>query len=283
MKIFEAKRFAVEKLKNLSSSAFLDADILLQQALNMDRAFLFAHPEAELTRTQQQIFFSLLQRRQQGEPMAYIRGVQEFYGLNFFVDQNVLIPRPETELLVDVVLGKLPAQDHLKVLDLGCGSGAIAITLAWQRKNWQITAVDQSTQALNLAKRNAAQHQLQTIHFAESNWFAALEHQTFDCIVSNPPYLSADDVHLKDLSFEPKAALIAVQGGMAAFFEIISQARKHLNSNGYIFFEHGLSQHLAIAKALQVAGFSAPTGYPDLAGHLRVICAQVARYTTKSR
>lgn len=278
MKIQEAKRFAVEKLKKLSHTAFLDADILLQQALQIDRGFLFAHPETALTHSQQQIFFNLLQRREQGEPMAYIRGWQEFYDLDFSVNQHVLIPRPETELLVDVVLERLPAPDRLNLLDLGCGSGAIAITLALHRKNWQITAIDASAQALFLAQKNALQHQVQNIYFYESDWFSALGNQTFDAIVSNPPYLSADDVHLKDLSFEPSTALIAAQAGMGAFFEIISQAKKYLNSNGYIFFEHGVKQQPAIAKALQATGFGEPQGYTDLAGHLRVICAQLVDF-----
>lgn len=234
---------AIQILAN-SSSSHLDAEILLAHVLKKNRAFLKAYAETELTEQDTLLFFELLQERAQAKPMAYILSSQDFWSLNFEVNSNVLIPRPETELIVDYVLSHFESTKQLKLLELGTGSGAIAISLAKSKPTWQITATDISVEALALAQQNAKRHACSNISFILSDWYGSLNKEYFDVIISNPPYIAADDPHLEDAvkNYEPKIALIAGDQGMACLKEIISGALSHLNSHGLLILEHGWQQ-----------------------------------------
>jgi len=248
-----------------------DAQILLCHVLNCDQSFLYAHPEYELSITQADQFHALLQRRQEGEPIAYLLGYRDFWSLRLTVTTDVLIPRHETELLVETTLAYLP-EDHCQVVDLGTGSGAIACALAYEREHWQIVATDQSTAALVVAQTNAQQYQL-PIDFYLGSWCQALpEGQLFDAIISNPPYIAADEPELKqgDIRFEPTNALIAPQCGLADLHTIAIQAGDYLKANGVLVLEHGHRQGKAVSTLLQSFGYSAVTTLQDHAGHDRI-------------
>ena len=244
--------------------AGLEAHVLLGHALNKTRAYLLAHPEAALDDNQTTAFESLLQRRLSGEPIAYILGRREFYGLEFSVSPAVLIPRPETELLVELALEHTPLQKPMRILDLGTGSGAIALTLAKLRPQALVTAVDVAPDALTIAQQNATRLEVRNIRFIESDWFQALNPGSqFDLIVANPPYIAANDPHLQqgDVRFEPIGALHSGSDGLDAIRHIAQESHRFLTPNGLLFFEHGFDQQLACTSIL--ASFS----YVDIACH----------------
>lgn len=254
--------------------AALEAHVLLGYVLNKPRAYLLAHPEARLSRVDHAHFSALLTRRLQGEPIAYLVGQREFYGLTFAITPDVLIPRPETELLVELALECMPPDRPLRVLDLGTGSGAIAVTLAKHRPQAQITALDISPRALDIARANAARHQARHITFIESDWFTALPPHTsrFDLIVANPPYIVDNDPHLlcTDIRFEPAMALRAGPEGLDAIRHITQFSGHHLNVNGHLLLEHGYDQQRACAAILSSQKFSAVTCHRDLGKQARV-------------
>jgi release factor glutamine methyltransferase len=217
----------------------------------------------------------LLQRRLQGEPIAYILEAREFYGLQFKVTTDTLIPRPDTETLVDIALTKIPENQHSMLLDLGTGTGAIALSIAKYRPQAQVTAVDVSENALNIAKENAQNLSIPNVNFLLSHWFNALQHQKFDVIVSNPPYIEEADQHLSqgDLRFEPLSALASGHDGLNDIRHIIAQSKAHLNPNGWLMLEHGYNQAENIAELLNQFEFNTISHVRDLAGIERVTIA----------
>ncbi len=236
----------------------LDVSWLLQHVLDVNAAFLAAHPDYLLTAEQTKVFHELLSERIAGVPVAYLTNKQGFYDLSFEVTPDVLIPRPETELLVETALAKIPVNHSCNILDLGTGSGAIAITIAKHRPHAHVLALDISTKALLLACKNAERIWVSNINFVASNWYAALGKIKFDLIVANPPYIARADPHLQqgDLRFEPMLALVAKRDGLSCLREIISQAPRFLHQGGWLLFEHGYNQATACRQLLTAAGFT---------------------------
>jgi release factor glutamine methyltransferase len=262
-----------EALRSCSDSAQLDAQLLLAFALARPRAHLRAHPEARLDAESIARYESLLARRAQGEPLAYLTGEREFWSLTLSVTPDVLIPRPETELAVERCLALGPDAPCI-VADLGTGSGAIALALAAERPEWQLYASDRSQAALKVARANAERHRLSNIKFLQGEWFESLGARQFDLIVSNPPYVAAGDACLVQLRYEPAIALSPGATGMEALEHLILQAPAHLLQGGWLVLEHGASQGPAVAQALVSAGYARVRCYADLAGHDRVTEAQ---------
>ncbi|WP_255988067.1 peptide chain release factor N(5)-glutamine methyltransferase [Chitinolyticbacter albus] len=247
----------------------VDARLLLQHALGVSRAWLVAHDDDALEAAAVARFEALAVRRRAGEPIAYLLGVREFYGRDFSVGPGVLIPRPETELLVELALARAPQGASL--LDLGTGSGCVPITLKLERPDLAVTALDISADALAIATRNAEGLGAK-IRLLQSDWYAALGEERFDLIVSNPPYIVAGDAHLTqgDLRFEPIAALTDHADGLAHIRTIIAGAVSRLHPGGWLLFEHGYDQGPASRMLLAAAGFSATQTWQDLAGLDRV-------------
>ena len=249
----------------------LETRMLLMHALGLTRVQLITQSEKALDAGQAQQLNALIARRISGEPMAYIIGEREFFGLAFYVTPDVLIPRPDTELLVELALQYAPPAS--KLLDLGTGSGAIAVAIAHQRPDLQITAVDVSPAALKITAKNAARHlPPNSIALLQSDWYNALTDQQFSTIVSNPPYIVKDDQHLRqgDLRFEPIDALTDHGDGLSAYRQIISGAKTRLTKNGWLLMEHGYDQSETVQQLLSDAGFSNVQSWPDLAGIWRV-------------
>ncbi|VXC95300.1 N5-glutamine methyltransferase, modifies release factors RF-1 and RF-2 [Pseudomonas sp. 9AZ] len=249
----------------------LDAELLLAHALGKSRSYLHTWPERELEAEQLERYQVMLVRRQAGEPVAYILGQQGFWSLDLEVASHTLIPRPDTELLVETVLALLPATPAA-LLDLGTGTGAIALALASERPAWRLTGVDRVPDAVSLAERNRARLNLNNASFIESHWFSALAGQRYQLIVSNPPYIAADDRHLAegDVRFEPSSALVAGADGLDDIRLIIQQAPDYLEAGGWLLLEHGFDQAAAVRELLSARGFSAVESRRDLGGHERI-------------
>jgi len=248
----------------------LESSMLLAHVLGVERAWLAAHPEAELTSANAVAARSLFARRLRGEPVAYLVGEREFFGLGYRVTPEVLIPRPETELLVELALDRMPRERRMRVLDLGTGSGAIAVTLALGRPLAQVDASDASTAALAVASGNALRHGV-AVRFVLSDWFSALRGSQYDLIVSNPPYVCAQDPVLSgDLRCEPALALNGGEDGLAGIRVIASQSSTYLSAGGWLVLEHGYDQGDACTELLRGAGYKDVADYPDLAGIARV-------------
>lgn len=258
--------------------ARIEAQALLGYVLNQPRAWLIAHDTDLLADSQAEAFRHVLERRLNGEPVAYILGVREFYGLEFAVSPAVLIPRPETELLVELALQRLPENTACRVLDLGTGSGALAVALAKLRPHARVTAVDASAAALEVAQANGQRNGVGNVRFLLSDWFSALAHETFDLIVSNPPYIESGDPHLSrgDVRFEPPSALASGADGLDDIRRIATQAPSHLVPNGWILFEHGYNQAERCRAVLRQAGFADVTSARDLADIERVTLGRKA-------
>ena len=276
MQIGEAIRQAAQSIQNklglaLSEASF-EANLLCQQVLNVNRAWLISHENDVLEANQQAAFEALVQRRLNGEPIAYILGSREFYGLPLKTTPATLIPRPDTETLVEAAFAKIPQNTSLNVLDLGTGTGAVALAIASQRPQIKVIAVDASPEALKVAIENAQSLNLCNVRLIESNWFSALVSEKFDVIVSNPPYIAQDDQHLKqgDLRFEPLSALASGVDGLDDIRKIIQDAPDYLNPNGWLMLEHGYDQANVVAALLNARGFSKVAHAKDIAGTLRV-------------
>ncbi|MBS1210651.1 MAG: prmC [Proteobacteria bacterium] len=249
----------------------VDARILLREASGATVAQLLAFPERPLTPEAASCYADWLARRASGEPVAHILGQREFYGRPFRVSPATLIPRPETELLVELALHQLHRVEHPRILDLGTGSGAIAISLALECPGAEIHAVDFSPAALDVAQNNALALGAR-VHFLSGSWFAPLTDQRFNCIVSNPPYIAEADPHLDqgDLRFEPITALASGSDGLNDLCHIIAHAAAYLEPGGWLLLEHGYDQAETVRKLLEDAGFTGTQSWPDLAGIERV-------------
>tara|TARA_Y100001936_G_scaffold217220_1_gene228991 strand:- start:1310 stop:2161 length:852 start_codon:yes stop_codon:yes gene_type:complete len=249
-----------------------EAQIILQGVLKINHAYLISHPDQYITLIQIHKFLSLVKRRAHGEPIAYIQGEREFYSVIFKVNPAVLIPRPETELLVDLALEKISLNTPYKILDLGTGCGIIAISIAKHRPLSCITAIDNSMDAIYVAKKNAKSLDTNNINIFKSNWFDKIKEKKFDLIVSNPPYVALDDPYLdrEVLNFEPRLALIAGKDGMECIRKIITTATSHIHAEGWLLLEHGYNQANICRRLLKNAGFSNIFSHPDLSGILRV-------------
>ncbi len=249
-----------------------DAQVLMAHVLGVNRAWIAANPMRILTESEDAKIDMLAVERAMGRPVAYLLGSREFYGYEFAVDAAVLIPRPETETLVEAALARLAPEDSC--LDLGTGSGAIAVTIAKQRPRARIVATDASAAALALARRNADRHECaDRIEFLEGSWFAPVGERRFDVVVSNPPYVAAGDPHLArgDLRFEPQGALTdGSADGLDSIRAIVAGAHAHLKPAGWLLLEHGYDQAPAVRALLEAAGFRDLVSIPDLAGIPRV-------------
>lgn len=254
-----------------SPTARLDAELLLAAALGKSRSFLHTWPERIVPSDAALKFAEYLQRRRGGEPVAYILGQQGFWKLDLEVAPHTLIPRPDTELLVETALELLSAAPA-KVLDLGTGSGAIALALASERPAWSVTAVDRVLEAVALAERNRQRLHLNNATVLNSHWFGALEGQRFQLIISNPPYIASTDPHLVegDVRFEPASALVAGIDGLDDLRLIVAQAPDHLDAGGWLMLEHGYDQAEAVRDLLQTRGFEEVHSRTDLGGHQRI-------------
>jgi len=254
-----------------SDSAQIDAEVLLCSALDKPRSHLYAWPEQALGPAQLNRFETLLERRILGEPVAYITGVREFWSLPLQVTPQVLIPRPETEVLVEQALALLQAPQAL-VADLGTGSGAIALALATERPGWRLVATDASPTALAVASDNSIRLGLGNVIFREGLWCDALPAGPYDMIVSNPPYIEPDDVHLGqgDLRFEPRSALVADNAGLADLGTIARQALPHLRPGGWLLLEHGWQQGASVREILEGLGYREVGTIKDLSGNERI-------------
>ncbi|MGN2387461.1 peptide chain release factor N(5)-glutamine methyltransferase [Pseudomonas syringae] len=255
-----------------SPTARLDIELLLAAALGKPRSFLHTWPERIVSTEAAVAFAGYLQRRRTGEPVAYILGQQGFWKLDLEVAPHTLIPRPETEMLVEAALELVPAFATAQVLDLGTGTGAIALALANDRQQWKVTAVDRVPEAVALAERNRQRLQLDNAQVLNSHWFSALEGRQFDLIISNPPYIADADPHLSagDVRFEPSSALTAGADGLDDLRTIITDAQAHLNADGWLLLEHGYDQGPAVRELLTRHGFERIQTRRDLGEHERI-------------
>lgn len=253
-------------------SARIEVQCLLQAVLQVNRSYLLTHPEQELAADQHARYMALLERRLAGEPIAYLLGEREFYGLTFKVSSATLIPRPETELLVELALQHIPQQSACRVLDLGTGSGAIVLSIAHARPHAEVVAVDTSQAALEVAQLNALRLNLGNVRMLNSDWFGALQGERFDIIVSNPPYIAAGDAHLTqgDVRFEPRSALTSGSDGLEDIRRIAADSKAHLGENGWLLLEHGYNQAAQVRELLLQAGFTDVFSSRDLASIERV-------------
>ena len=262
---------------HLTRLAHLETQVLLAHVLECDRSWLIAHDQDLVNAAQRNLFQSLVTRRINGEPIAYLTGYREFWSLELKVSPEVLIPRPETELLIETVLKHIakPKAATMNVADLGTGSGAIALALATELPNARIIATDTSIPALTLAAENAQRHALNNIDIVASDWCSALGAGQFQIICANPPYIADSDPHLKqgDLRYEPRSALSAGSDGLDDLRQIISQAKACLDHNGMLLVEHGADQGPPVRKLFAQNGYGQILSLADLAGHERISMA----------
>lgn len=258
-----------------SPSPRLDAELLLAHALGQSRSYLRTWPEREPDAAQCAAFAALLERRRAGEPVAYLLGRQGFWSLDLEVAPHTLIPRPDTELLVETALALGPG-GPARVLDLGTGTGAIALAVACERPAWQVLGVDRVSEAVQLAERNRARLGLGNARFVESVWFSTLGGEHFALIVGNPPYIAAADRHLSegDVRFEPASALVAGEDGLDDIRRIVAEAPEHLEAGGWLLLEHGYDQAEAVRALFAARGFAAVESRRDLGGHQRITLGQ---------
>jgi len=275
LRIADRLRQIRKRLTN-SASPNLDARLLVRQVLGCSEAALILREQSELSAEQWSALEALVRRRSCGEPMAYITGRQAFWDLQLQVGEGVLVPRADTETLVEAALG-LPHNDRTwRVAELGTGSGAIALALAWERPQWQLLATDTSVQALLVARQNAQEYMLGNIRFCRSNWCRALRPASLDLLLSNPPYIAENDPHLTGdgVRFEPRQALVAGPDGLDAIRVIVASARVCLRPGGWLLLEHGAEQADAVCNYLLAQTFTKIQTMADLAGNHRVSLGQ---------
>lgn len=276
MQIKQAVKAAAERLNQVSPTPALEANILISRVLDVDASYLLAWPERHLSSDQLAELDEMVTRREAKEPLAYIFGEKEFWSLLLTVSEDTLIPRPETELLVETCLQVCAGQRSAEVLDLGTGSGAIAVALAHEQSRWRIIAVDNSEAALEIAQLNAEKFNCHNCQFIRSDWFAELQGQRFHAIVANPPYIDRSDpeVAFSVLRYEPEHALFAADDGLADLANIIEQAPEYLQANGYLLLEHGYRQGKAVRKLFRNRGFTQVDTLLDITHRERVTLGQ---------
>ena len=254
-----------------TDSARRDTEILLCHCLGKPRAWLYTWPEKEVARDCARDFEKLLAQRREGVPVAYLTGERDFWSLQLAVSDATLIPRPETETLVSWVL-ELALPNAASVLDLGTGSGAIALALASERPHWHVTALDVSQEALQVARGNAVRTRLTSVHFVQSDWYQAVIGQRFNALLANPPYIDGDDPHLAlgDVRFEPRSALVSSDSGLEDLGRLVTGASDHLLDGGWLLLEHGFEQANAVCAMLHDAGFSQVSTRRDMSGQQRI-------------
>ena len=259
-----------------SGSPRLDAEILLSWVLGTDRAKLFMRNDEGVDNRRRALFSKLIERRAHGYPVAYLLERAEFWSLDLKVDEHVLIPRPETELVVETALGEIPENTVFRLADIGTGSGAIAIAVAKERPKCNIVATDICAAALSVAEQNIERHRCNNVSLVRSDWLSALDRPDFDVVLSNPPYVAAGDPLLahSDIRFEPALALVGGSDGLAALRTIIGQAPHCLTRNGCLIIEHAHDQGDVVRRLMRGAGFDSPVSRRDLAGLERVTCAR---------
>ncbi|SBS24638.1 Release factor glutamine methyltransferase [Marinomonas aquimarina] len=271
---------AYGRLSALSDTAQLDAQLLLAHVLDVSTTYFFTWPDKDVSEVHQARFEAFLKRRENGEPIAYILGEQDFWSLSLETSPTTLIPRADTERLVEVALELMP-HGARKLVDLGTGTGAIALALAKEWPAAMVIGVDYQSEAVALAERNAVRNGVANASFCQSNWFSALKDDApFDLIISNPPYIDPEDEHLSqgDVRFEPLTALIAEEQGLADIRHITEQAKQYLTEQGWLMFEHGYDQGQAVRTLLQERGFGDVATYQDLGGNDRVTVGRLASY-----
>jgi release factor glutamine methyltransferase len=261
---------AIQSLSNVEFPR-LEAELLLATVLGRPREFLYTWPGHPATAAESSAFHSLLQRRQQGEPVAYLLGHREFWSLDLKINNQVLIPRADTERMIEVVLELFSAED-LNLADLGTGSGAIALALASERPGWNVTATDKSQHAIECARFNAQNLKLANVDFVAGDWCEPLPDKRYDIVVSNPPYIEENDIHLLqgDLRFEPRSALVAADNGLSDLKIIAKEACRILKPGGHLFLEHGYSQAADVHKILELSGYESISTWQDMGGNDRV-------------
>ncbi|MGB1799301.1 MAG: peptide chain release factor N(5)-glutamine methyltransferase [Gammaproteobacteria bacterium] len=271
MQIVDALKHARQQL-HASESAQLDSELLLCEVLNCERSYLYAYPEKELTQHNITSLNQFIALRANGHPIAHIIKQREFWSLLLQVDEHTLIPRPETEILVDAALKRIPEDSKKDVLDLGTGSGAIAIAIASERPLAKVIATDKSDKALTVAKQNAEKHNIKNIQFINADWFNIENKQSYDVIVSNPPYICSNDAHLEqgDVRFEPLSALASGKDGLDDLRIIIGEAKNHLNKQGWLLVEHGYNQAEQVQQLFNENNFSSVTTIKDYSDNDRV-------------
>ncbi len=261
--------------EDLSNSFRLDAELLLAYTLQQSRTYLYTWPEKTVSENDEVCYRQLIDRRAAGEPIAHLTGQREFWTLNLAVSPDTLIPRPETELLVETALELLP-RTRQQVVDLGTGTGAIALALAAERSQWLLVGGDKFWPAIQLAEKNRQTYQLENVRFVQSDWAVALQSGVWDMVISNPPYIDAQDPHLQtgDVRFEPTTALVAKEQGLAAITEIAMQSLSLLKAGAYLLLEHGFQQKAAVQAQLTHLGYEEVSTRQDLQGHDRVTIAR---------
>lgn len=248
-------------------SSIIDGEVLLGFVLGKDRTYLYTYPEQTLTDSQWVHFQACIENAKQGMPVAYQTGEKEFWSLSFKVTPSVLIPRADTELLVELALGL--GLNAANVVDLGTGSGAIAMAIAHERPDWQVCATDLSEKSLEVATENLARLQLPNVSIVNGNWLDPFKPASFDLIVSNPPYIAPNDPHLQSLKYEPKSALVADEHGLACLAHIIKLAPSYLKAGGYLLLEHGFTQGAQVRAMMEQNGFGNVKTHQDLHGQDR--------------
>jgi release factor glutamine methyltransferase len=263
---------ASSQLAATSDSAMLDAEVLLCHCLHKNRSYLRAWPDKQPDAEQCRAFQALMAKRLDGWPVAYLIEQREFWSRNFKVSPAVLIPRPDSELMIELCLPLLPEAQPVKIIDLGTGSGILAITLAAERPQAQVIATDISSAALKIATENATALNIHNISFQLSNWFANITEQNFDLIISNPPYIADHDPHLQqgDVRFEPQSALISADCGLQDIRLLAEQARHHLKNQGRLLIEHGYNQQVEVQAIFAQCNYQQISTHTDLSGQPRI-------------
>jgi release factor glutamine methyltransferase len=275
--VSEVLQTTLRELHATSPTPRLDAEVLVMHVCELDRGALITRGHHVLTDDQLNRLKTMIAQRRQGEPIAYLTGTREFWSLELSVSRATLIPRPETELLVEKALAHVPPDAEWTIADLGTGCGAIALALAKERPQCRIIATDISPAALDVARSNAAKFGLTHVEFREGNWFEPLADMKLDMMVSNPPYVRANDPHLEqgDVRFEPEQTLAAGPDGLDAIRQIALSAREHLNPAAWLLFEHGWDQAAAIGQLLHQLGYRNIVCYPDLGGRDRITACRL--------